>query len=505
MRICLIRPPIVVPKRNATTMFTPPIGLAYIAASLRQGGHQVSVLDAVGESLDTRDPAPNDCFFYGLPPEHVAARIPAEVDLIGIQFGFSFEWPTCRDLSRLIRDRFPDTPIIAGGEHLSAMPSQSLRMSSVDIAVIGEGEETIRELVTAIESGKAQLSDISGIAYKEASGEVIFNTRRPRVRAIDDIPWPAWDLLPIENYLDRELGFGVNRGRSMPILASRGCPYQCTFCSSPSMWTTRWLARDPDRVLDEIVYYQRTYGATNFDFYDLTAIVKKSWIVDFCEKVQERGLNMTWQLPSGTRSEAIDQEVADLLYRSGCRNLTYAPESGSIHTLSKIKKRVDLDMMIRSMEYSARAGINVKANFMVGFPGESWADVKETFAYISRLAWARVHDISIWSFVPYPGCELFEVVPLANRTFPDDDFYDHLRSYADTSRTTSFCNDFSDQALKRLRLAGIGLFYLLSWLLHPWRPVRVIKNLVSGNQDSRLEMVLSNMFRRSRLERVAGD
>ena len=98
----------------------------------------------------------------------------------------------------------------------------------------------------------------------------------------------------------------------MPVMASRGCPYQCTFCSNPAMWTTRWIPRDPDLLLDEMQFYQKNYGAENFDFYDLTAIVKKSWIIDFCNKIEEREMKFTWQLPSGTRTEAIDGEVARL-------------------------------------------------------------------------------------------------------------------------------------------------------------------------------------------------
>ena len=108
-----------------------------------------------------------------------------------------------------------------------------------------------------------------------------------------------------------------------------GCPYQCTGCSNPKMWTTRWVAREPQKVLEEMKKYLREDAVDNFDFYDLTAIVKRAWIVEFCELVIASGLRFTWQLPSGTRSEAIDAEVSRLPYASGCRNLSYAPESGS--------------------------------------------------------------------------------------------------------------------------------------------------------------------------------
>ena len=154
----------------------------------------------------------------------------------------------------------------------------------------------------------------------------------------------------------------------MPMMASRGCPYQCTFCSNPSMWTTRWIPRDPDLLLDEMQFYQKKYGAENFDFYDLTAIVKKSWIVDFCRKIEERGLSFTWQLPSGTRTEAIDGEVASLLYRSGCRNMSYSPESGSPAVLRRIKKKIHPDSVIGSISEATKNGMNIKCNIIFGFP-----------------------------------------------------------------------------------------------------------------------------------------
>ena len=128
----------------------------------------------------------------------------------------------------------------------------------------------------------------------------------------------------------------------MPILGTRGCPFQCTFCSNPGMWTQRWIARDPVALADEMELYVRKYRVTNFDFQDLTAIVKRQWIVDFCRELIARDLKITWQMPSGTRAEVFDAEVADLLYRSGCRALAFAPESGSPEILKIVRKQVDL-------------------------------------------------------------------------------------------------------------------------------------------------------------------
>ena len=321
------------------------------------------------------------------------------------------------------------------------------------------------------------------MTYISPSGEVIQNDRRPRKRELDDIVWSAWDLMPIESYLERGYGFGVNRGRSMPMVASRGCPYQCTFRSNPAMWTTSWIPRDPDLLLDEMQYYQEKYGAENFGFYDLTAIVKKSWIVDFCHKIKERGMMFTWQLPSGTWTEAIDGEVASLLYRSGCRNMSYSPESGSPSVLTRIKKKIHTDAVINSIAEATGNGMKIKCNIIFGFPDETLKEVYESYRFIARMTMAGAYDISIWAFSPYPGSELFAEISSAKGLKMDDDYYNSLRSYADTTPTISYSEHFSDQKLKRLRIIGVIIFYITSWLRRPIRPVKIVWNLYKGNRN----------------------
>ncbi|MBL6931933.1 MAG: B12-binding domain-containing radical SAM protein [Rhodospirillales bacterium] len=484
-------------------MFTPPLGLAYVAGTVRAGGHDVSFIDGVGEALDSRHEIGNECYLYGLSLDDIVKKIPANVEVIGVACGFSFEWPTCRDLIAGIRKRFPEALLIGGGEHVTAVPVQSMEESELDLGVLGEGEETALEIVNAFAAGNIDKTSIEGIVYKDTNGKAVSNTRRARKRDLDSIPVPAWDITPIENYLERGFGFGVDRGRSMPLMASRGCPYQCTFCSNPSMWTTRWIPRNPDLLLDEIEAYQEKYKAVNFDFYDLTAIVKKDWIVDFCHKIEERGLTFTWQLPSGTRSEAIDDEVAGLLFKSGCRNLSYSPESGSPSVLARIKKKITTDSVIESISSSFSQGMNVKCNIIFGFPGETLKEVFESYRFIMRMGIAGAYDISVWAFSPYPGSELFEQIREEKGIVLDDKYYDSLRSYADASRTVSYSENFSDKKLKALRWFGVALFYSSAWLRRPLRPFRMVLNVMRGTQESRSEMALANMLRRKTLSEDA--
>jgi len=495
MLISLVRPPILVPANHPIVQFTPPLGIAYLAGSLRSRGFQVNVVDGLGEALDERHPADNNCYLYGLHPDAVVARIPSQAKIIGISAAFSFEWPTCRDLIRRIRKQFPDALLVGGGEHITALPELSLQESELDVCVLGEGEEVLTSLVRSTMQGD-DLAGMLGICYKTPQGEIRRNGSYGRIRKLDDIPLPAWDLIPIEEYLNRGMGFGVHRGRSMPVLASRGCPFQCTFCSSPQMWTTRWVPRNPDLLLDELEDYQKRYQITNFDFYDLTAIVKKSWVVEFCRKIKQRNLQFTWQLPSGTRTEAIDQEVAELLYASGCRNLSYSPESGSLSVLKRIKKKIDPENLLSSIRSCVKTELNVKVNLIIGFPGETYKEIFETMRFVVRLAWAGAHDLSIWVFSPYPGSEIFANLSAAGILKMDDAYYDDLRSYADSSRTKSFTENVPSHILKLLRKVGTVMFYVAAWCFRPWRPFVMLHNVVKGTHESRSELALSTILKR---------
>ena len=502
MKICLVRPPIIVPAANIVTIHSPPVGLAYVAGSLREAGLEVSLIDGLGESLDTRHDWVKDCYICGLTLEQVVDRIPDDADMIGVHAGFSFDWPMCKVLIKLIRKRFPDIPLIGGGEHVSAVPEESLLESALDIIVCGEGEETAVEIARAIESGNKNFEFITGIAFHSKEGKFFKNDPRPRLKDVDNIASPAWDLTPIHQYLDRGFGYGVNRGRSMPIVASRGCPYQCTFCSSPNMWTTRWVIRDPDLLLDEMEKSMATYGATNFDFYDLTFVLNKRWLIDFCRKIVDRGLKVTWQLPAGTRSEAIDREVGYWMYHAGCRNMTYTPESGSPSVLKRIKKKVNPESMIRSISGTVKEGVNIKVNLIFGFPEDKIGEYFETYNFIIKMALAGAHDLSIWGFSPYPGTEIFDKLSLQNRVKLNDEFYDSLRTYSDQSKITSYGENFSDNSIKALRVFGLCLFYSTSFLCRPIRPFLIIRNLIKGTQESRMDMGIADAFRRMKFFRA---
>ena len=410
---------------------------------------------------------------------------------------FSSEWVSYKTLVNLIGARLPDAFFIAGGEHFTAAPQLSMdQCPALDAIIRGEGEETLVELASALEN-KRSLEFVPGLVLRNRSlnQTYIFTPPRSRIKSIDEIPLPTWDLVEMQNYFETDSTYGVNLGKSMPMLASRGCPYQCTFCSSPQMWGTRWVARTPSLLIDEIEMYIHKYQITNIDFYDLTAIVKKDWIIEFCNELISRNLNITWQLPSGTRSEAIDEAVCKLLYQSGCRNMNYAPESGSENVLKEIKKKIKLSRLLDSLNSAVKAGINVKMNIIIGFPFETHLDIWKTIIFLVRLSWMGAHDVSIGVFAPYPGSELYDSLVESGKITHSDEYWEKL-AYVDISKTVSYSNTITSSMLVFYNFLGFAVFYGSNYLFRPNRLYRTIKNLISGQHESRGEMALHQIITR---------
>lgn len=493
----------VVPKWAHASSICPPLGLAYVAASIRKAGFEVRCVDALGEAPFQRIVLDNPNFLtYGLSTPEIVERV-GKCDILGFSLMFSHDWPVAKSIIQAVRKANPHLTIVCGGEHITAVPEFCLDdCPEIDICVMGEGEETIVELLRAL-NGDGRPEDISGIVYRSENG-LTRTPPRARIRKLEEIPWPAWDLFPLETYLANELGYGVNPGRTVPILASRGCPFECTFCSNPKMWTTRWQARDTEDVIREMQFYIDHYGAQNFDFYDLTTIVRKDWIKEFCQKIIGRKWDITWQMPAGTRSEALDAEVLHLMYFSGEKNISYAPESGSLTSLKLIKKKINLDRMKDSIRAALKEGMNVKLNMIMGFPHETGKEIFESFGFLKDVALMGVHDVYIACFSPYPGSELFdELFQSGKIKAMDADYFLMLTSYSDMRYSYSYSPHMTNRQLTFYRLGGMLMFYAISYATRPIRLFKVLFNLISGKQESRLDMALSHLKDRIFTKKIA--
>lgn len=495
LSIALVRPPSLLPfsAQNSAVAEIAPIGLAYLCACLKQAGHRVRIIDAFGE-------APAQLFRHadgyttnGLTADEIVTRIPDDVDLIGVTCMFSNSWHYCRRVIARIAQKFPATPIIVGGEHPTADYSRLLRrVPEVLCCVLGEGEETLVEIAAHISHG-LDISAIHGIAVRNAANEPVTTVRRQRIRELDEIPWPDWDSVPLDAYLDNNLCSDAWVGRTMPIIASRGCPFQCTFCSSPQMFGTKWVARDPRNVFDEVRHYYRTLGVRYFEFHDLTMIVRREWIIEFSRILIAERLDIQWSMPSGTRSEALDGEVLDLMKRSGCRSFAYAAESGSPEELQRIKKKVNLPRMLESMREAHRHGLVTKCHLIFGMPDETRRDVVITLGFVTRIAMAGVHDLGCYAFSPYPGSELYGQLVAAGRIDTESEDYDRVLAqnvFTNYQLRRSWTPHIPAWSLSWICFGMMAWFYSLQFVLRPWRLVDAMRAVVRGRPETYLQRML---------------
>ncbi|MFA7000951.1 MAG: radical SAM protein [Candidatus Omnitrophota bacterium] len=471
MKVVLLRPPIVQLRTNLSSYGAIlPIGLSYIAAVVRAAGHSVEVIDAPGEAPHTLTVRPSpvgELTFQGLMPDELVARIPETTQVLGVTHMFLHEWPIIREILEKVKKRFPHIQVVLGGENATAYWREIFtETDTVDYCVLGEGEQSILELLDRIGAVR-DVRGLPGVVGREEGVDQAV-VERPRIREIAKLPRPAWDLFPVESYLTLEDTHGVHRGRSMPILATRGCPFDCTFCSSPKMWTRLYGTRPPADVVAEIRDYVQKYRVANINFCDLTAIVRKEWIVEFCDCLAEQNFSVTWQLPTGTRTEVLDDEVLAKMVKTGCRNITYAPESGSRRMLQLMKKKVDLESLLRSLSSAVRARLVTRVNIIIGHPRETRRDTWQSFLFLVRAAWLGCDDTAVMIFAPYPGSEdTRNLIAETGLRFGQDYYYLPLARSGWSSRT--YNPVMSTGELIFWQYLMLVAFYATAYLTRPWR------------------------------------
>lgn len=497
MKVCLIEPPKFVSLTNfVSTISMPPIGLAYIAAAVREGGHDVTVVDGPGSAPRNYHIFRDEIRIRGLTQEQIIERIPLNSQVIGLGCMFTSHWVYVRELICKIRKSFPDAYLLMGGEHVTGFPEFSLEQAPLDSVVMGEGEETIVQLLEHIEQN-LPLEDVAGIAYKDPTGSIRVNPRRNRMKGVDSIAKPAWDLFDIKKYNDINQPHGSSQGKFMPMLATRGCPFSCTFCTSPNMWTTEWIPRDYKLVVDEMQEYQLKYDATDFQFEDLTAIVRKDWISGFCDEIIKRGMKITFQLPSGTRSEGIDLKVAQKLKAAGCHEFSFAPESGDPRILQAIKKKVNLPKMFNSARVALNAGINVGCFFIIGFPEDDYRSVFRTYGAIIKCALIGFTNVNLNAYSPQPNTESFKELQRSGIiTDFDDKYLMSLFTFQDFgARKTSYNPRFGDLELSFMVNFGAFLFYIIYFFRKPYRIIQLFSDMGSESSSNKSTKMAKSLFK----------
>lgn len=384
----------------------PPLNLAYLSRALANAHIEHAIID----TLATTHHFTSKEFglpVHGMSYEEVVRRIPEETKVIGISSMFTSEFLIIRELVGHIKARFPHVIIILGGEHATAMAPAILKFEDgIDYVLAGEAETSLVEFLNRLESNQ-DIFETSGLVYKNAQGDIITNARASRLIDLNDF-YPLWDKIPVKFYNDHKLSLSRVNLKGMPILATRGCPYRCTFCSNEQMWGTRYVMRSIDSIIKEMKEAIATYGVEHFDFLDLSTSINKKWFKKLLEALISELPGITWEMSVGTRSEILDEEILSLLKESGTTQITYAPESGSPKISKMIQKKLNLSKMYDSVAAASRLGMDVKSNTIIGFPREGLWDLLQTVMMAFKLGWLGTKNVCIFVFSAYPGSELFD-------------------------------------------------------------------------------------------------
>ncbi len=359
----------------------PRIGIAYLAGYLRKNGVSVSVLDCKAE---------------GINHDGVEERIRrASPGILGVT-SFTEEILSAAEVCRRAKKVSKNIITVIGGPHASAIPKRTLEeFGSIDVAVCGEGEQTLFELA----SGKP-LKEAEGIFFRK--GGKIFSTKpRGVIANIDSMPMPAWDMFPLDRYrgiLTEQLREETkSRELELPILSARGCPFKCNFCFKVYGSTLR--LRNPKKVVDEIEYDIKNYGATHFFFVEGTFGINKKWGVELCDELIARGLSKKISWVAETRVDATE-ELLRKMKEAGCKSIGFGVESGDPEILARSGKGITLDMVRRTIRLAKKIGFAVECYFIFGHPNETRGSIEKTM----RLAEELDPDLfNIGIMIPYPG------------------------------------------------------------------------------------------------------
>ncbi|MBF0312892.1 MAG: radical SAM protein [Oligoflexia bacterium] len=506
-KVALIRPPVVFPARAVGNEATPSIGLAYLRGYLRKHGYDPILIDGMALALNRIWKLEKYPGFYvqGLRFEEIIQKIPRGTSIIGINAMFSGEWPAVRDLITEVRKNFPNALLVAGGEHVTALTDYCLQdCPALDVIVRGEGEHTFFEVCEAFCHGDG-FAAIKGAAFRNKDGIIVVN-ELVRIKNADVIPAPFWQVENLEKYWKHGKSFGPQTKRDMPMMVSRGCPYRCAFCSSDQMWTNRYVLRSIDEVMKELKDYIQHFDVTGIQLYDLTAITKKAWILEFLHRLKKEKINVKWAFSSGTRSEALDEEVLTLLKEVGTNYICYAPESASERMLEMLRKKIDLKKMDRSIKTALKIGLIVRVNIIIGFPRERRRDTYKTLVYALKYVMKGVEDIQPYIYMPYPGSELFRQLLAEQKITLGDNYFfslSGLNSDLTNFKPLTFNEKMFPWELAFYRLLFTLMAYSISYLFYPKRIIRTIRNLLSDdNAATVFEARVKGVLRRKKEKMV---
>ena len=455
MKILLINPPI----REWSKPNCFPLGLGYIASVLLQEKYDVEVLDINAYRWDRKE---------------VEGKIrEAQFDVVGVG-GMITIYKYIKWLISVLKKYHPDKKIIVGGSAGSSIPKIMMEGNSADIVCVGEGEETVKELIGVLENNE-DLSKVKGICYKEKSGRICRTENRLSIKDLDSIPLPAWELFPMDIYLKNPVG-APNRNKwidggsleneiklSMNLFATRGCPYQCIYCYHDFMGQG-YRHRSPENIIREIKILYERYDITYFHFIDDEFVIKKVFVYEFCRLVKALSKEISEKITWGCagRANLMTEDLIAAMADAGCVLIGYGIESGSQRMLDLIKKRVTVEQAKNAIRLTKKYLGWVDTSFMIGYPGENKKTIQETIDFCKELD--LVPEV-IFFLTPYPGTELYSMALQQNKIKDEEEYFLGLGEQGEKIGVNF--TDFSDEELYKIQTEMVNELGAWNKLKHP--------------------------------------
>jgi len=384
-----------------------PIGLLFIAKMIKDICN-LQILDCLIKDFAIQETS--DYILYGTPFEKIKDIIKCfKPDIVGISNAFSAQANNANTVSKICKEIDPNVTVVFGGAHTSVRYNYLLKKDLCDFCVVGEGEKTFFKFVKNFNS-RLSLYEIEGLAYK--IGDTIHYKPREFIKNLDELPFPAYELINIDDYATNPRYYQIRdsfHNRQLAITTSRGCPYNCIFCATRLHMGKRFRAHSPDYVIRHIKFLMENYNIRNFHFEDDSISLNKSRFEEILDRIIEDKLNIGWGTPGGFRADSLDFNLLKKMKKSGCKRVLIAIESGNQHVLNKIiKKSSSLNYAIEITKHCQQLKIESAASYVIGFPGETIENIKDTIEVALKLF--RLYDVipHLYIATPLYGTELYD-------------------------------------------------------------------------------------------------
>ncbi len=410
MNLLLINPFITVSE--LTVDLAEPLGLVYLATYAKEkfgDDIEISILDLYEMGADKPRRLDNGYFLLGIDDEAlIRQRIEAFApDLIGVTCNFTAYAPDAIRAAEIAHSIAPDVPLVMGGAHATMAPEALLEENPfIDFIVREEGEVTLEELLLAIR-GEREVASVDGLVFRSEEGQIVRTPDRKFIKDLNDIPIPDRSYIRMDRYstFPRLSTWYTRKKPIASIITSRGCPYDCVFCSTKVMWRRRWRGSSVERIIEEIEYLEREYNVKEVTIFDDQFFTRRERVREFCRYFIQREKKIAFSYDAGTSPWLVDEDMLVLLKQAGFYSIRFPIETGNEETLAYVNKPVKLDKSLDLIRVANKLGFWTSGNFILGFPYEEREQMDDTirYAYNSGLDFA-----SFIAARPHKGSEMYE-------------------------------------------------------------------------------------------------